>query len=474
MIDSVRWKLTLWYLAVLALVLVAFSVVIYALLRQTLYERLEAGLRVEIRAMAAAVDRELALGATEQEAIKRAQEERTTQRQATAVYDINGRVIFERPTRSGKHARLPQLSLIPADDSYFYTITEEEDGGRDGRRIAVRRIQNGTRGTTYIYAASQPLDRVVEELSSLRKNLLLAIPLALALAGGGGWFLARRSLAPVVVMSERARRIGAANLDERLPIANPRDELGQLATAFNELLERLDDSFEQQRRFMADASHELRTPISILRTAAAVAVSRKRNDVEYIEALELVGEQARRLTRIVEDMFTLARADAGQRTLQHSDFYLEEVVAESARAAAVLGASKGVAVEMEQAEESPCRGDEGLLRQMFLNLLDNAIKHTPTGGQVRVSLDRVNSHYLISVADTGTGIPPEAQGYVFERFFRADKSRSRTETSTGGGAGLGLAIARWVAEAHDGSLELKDTSATGSTFMATLPARPCQ
>lgn len=471
MFDSVRVKLTLWYLAVLALVLIAFSAVIYALLRQSLYERLDAGLRVEIRAMAAAMERELASGAAELDAVTRAQEERTTQRQATAIFDVNGRQLAERPTRSGKRARLPELSLIPVDDTYFYTITEEEDGGRDGRRIAVRRVKNESTSNTYIYAASQPLDRVVEELSSLRQNLLLGIPLALALAGVGGWFLARRTLGPVVEMSEHARRIGAANLGERLPIANPRDELGKLATTFNELLERLDASFEQQRRFMADASHELRTPLSVLRTTAAVTLERSRKDYEYREALGLVGEQARRLTRIVEDMFTLARADAGQPSLQRSDFYLEEVVAESARAASVLGARKGVAVEMEEAQESPCRGDEGLLRQMFLNLLDNAIKHTPPGGNVRVSLQRNNSHYTVAVADTGSGIPPEAQAHVFERFFRADKSRSRSESVTGSGAGLGLAIARWVAEAHGGTLELQLTGNTGSTFIATLPAR---
>jgi heavy metal sensor kinase len=473
MIDSVRVKLTLWYLVVLALVLIAFSAVIYALLRQSLYERLDAGLRVEIRAMSAALDRELAAGATEQEAFTRVLEERTIQRQATAIYDIDGRALAERPTRSGKHARLPALQVVPADNTYFYTITEEEDGGRDGRRIGVRRVRSETNGTTYIYAVSQPLDRVVEELSSLQKNLLLAIPLALALAGGGGWFLARRGLGPVVSMSEQARRIGAANLGERLPIANPRDELGQLATTFNQLLERLDGSFEQQRRFMADASHELRTPLSVLRTTAAVALERERTGQEYRDALGLVGEQARRLTRIVEEMFTLARADAGQPSLQPSDFYLEEVVAESARAAAVLGARKGVVVEMEEAQESPCRGDEGLLRQMFLNLLDNAIKHTPPGGNVRVSLNRNNSHYTVAVADTGSGIPPDAQAHVFERFFRADKSRSQSESAAGSGAGLGLAIARWVAEAHGGTLELQLTSNTGSTFVATLPTRNC-
>lgn len=470
MFDSVRVKLTLWHLGVLALTLIAFSAIVYALLRQSLYERLDAGLRAELRGMAATLERETAAGSSLRDAATRAQEERTIQRQATAVYDEEGRVIAERPTRSGKRARLPSLELIPEDDTYFYTITEEEDGGRDGRRVAVRRIEIEPSGARYLFAASQPLDRVVEELAEMRQTLLLAIPLALGLAGVGGWFLARRSLAPVVSMSEHARRIGAENLGERLPIANPRDELGRLASTFNELLARLDASFEQQRRFMADASHELRTPLSVIRTATAVALEREsRTEGEYREAIDLVGDQARRLTRIVEDMFMLARADAGQRLLQRSDFYLEEVVSESARAAAVLGARKGVAVEMREAQEAPCSGDEGLLRQMFLNLLDNAVKHTPPGGSVSVLLERNNSHYSVAVADTGAGIPSDAQPHVFDRFFRADKARSRNESAAGGGAGLGLSIARWVAEAHGGSLELRHSDSSGSTFVATLP-----
>jgi two-component system, OmpR family, sensor kinase len=470
MFDSVRVRLTLWYVGVLALVLVAFSIGVYGLLAQSLHERLDANLRNEVRALAPALEREINEGETETEAAASAQEERLLPRQATAIYDNNGQLIAEKPTRSGKHARLPVLNLIPADDTYFYTILEEEEGGRDGRRIAVKRIHINSTGKSYIFAVSQPLDRIAEELVSMRRVLFIAVPLALVLAGIGGWFLTRRTLAPVVVMSERARRITAENLEERLPIANPRDELGQLAASFNELLTRLEASFDQQLRFMADASHELRTPLSVMRTATDVTLRRDhREEAEYREAFKIVSEQAHRLTRIVDDMFTLARADAGSRTLEASDFYLDELTAETARAASVLAGSKGVKLEFTPALDMPCHGDEGLLRQMIMNLVGNAIKHTPSGGVIRISLERGDGQYEITVSDTGTGIPSEAQPHVFERFYRGDKARSRSD---GAGAGLGLSIARWVAEAHSGKLELRHSDGSGSTFVASLPAPP--
>jgi heavy metal sensor kinase len=469
MFDSVRVRLTLWYLGLLALVLIVFSAGVYALLRQSLYERLDSAVRNEARALAAAHDRLILEGKTDQEAAVTAQDERFFPRQATAIFDSEGKVVAEKPTRSGKHARLPALNLLQGDDTFFYTALEEEDGGRDGRRIAVKRITNADTGKTFIFAVSQPLDRVVEELATVRRALFIAIPLALALAGAGGWFLARRSLAPVVAMSEHARWISAENLQERLPLVNPRDELGRLAAIFNELLTRLETSFSQQRRFMADASHELRTPLYVIRTATDVTLGREhREEHEYRDALKIASEQTHRLTRIVEDMFTLARADSGSRTLDETDFYLDELITEAARAAEVLAASKGIRLDRGACAEMLCHGDEGLLRQMLMNLLGNAIKHTPEGGEVRIGVERENGQYLITVADTGTGIPIEAQPHVFERFFRADKARSRS--NDGGGAGLGLAIARWIAEAHKGRLELKHSDMTGSVFIASLPA----
>ncbi|HEV2762540.1 MAG TPA: ATP-binding protein, partial [Pyrinomonadaceae bacterium] len=192
-----------------------------------------------------------------------------------------------------------------------------------------------------------------------------------------------------------------------------------------------------------------------------------RGEEEYREAVRMLDEQTRRLSRIVDDMFVLARADTGRYPLRREALYLNDLVEEVARAGGVLGASKGVRVEVSDAPESPFHGDEDLLRRMLLNLVDNAVRHTPAGGLVRLGLKRERGRYQLNVSDTGPGIPPEARPHVFERFYRADKSRSRSED---GGAGLGLSIARWIAQAHGGTLELAGADGGGTTFVATLPS----
>jgi signal transduction histidine kinase len=230
----------------------------------------------------------------------------------------------------------------------------------------------------------------------------------------------------------------------------------------------------RQRQFMADASHELRTPLFAVQAAADVTLQRgHREEGEYRDALGLVADQARRLTRIVEEMFTLARADAGHLPLRRAPLYLDEVLADVGRAARVLAEPRRVTVELPAGPESPLVGDEDLLRRMVLNLVDNAIKHSPPGGVVRVGLDRAGDAYRVTVSDQGPGIPAEARERVFERFFRLDAARARDDAGSGGsGAGLGLAIARWVAEAHGGRLELVRSDAAGTLFAATLPAGP--
>jgi two-component system OmpR family sensor kinase len=253
-------------------------------------------------------------------------------------------------------------------------------------------------------------------------------------------------------------------------VVNERSELGRLALTFNELLARLDVSFEQQRRFMADASHELRTPVAIVRGESEVALSQEsRSPEEYRESLAILHEEGRRLTRIVEDLFTLARADAGQYGLDPASFYLDETAAECVRAVRSLAARRGVALRHEDGGgEMPMRGDEGLVRRMLLNLLDNAIKYTPAGGEVRVELAREGEAYAIRITDTGVGVPEEARPHIFERFYRADKARSRNG-GAGGGAGLGLSIASWIAEAHGGRVTLERSGRGGSTFLVSLP-----
>ena len=271
--------------------------------------------------------------------------------------------------------------------------------------------------------------------------------------------------------------MSAEDLSGRLPVANPRDELGRLAETFNDLLSRLEASITvqrqlmgTQRQFMADASHELRTPVATTRTAANVALQQPhRDELEYRDTLAIIEQQAARLSRIVDDLFTLARADAGTYPLRQMAMYLDEVVEDVVRAARVLASTRDVSIDAAAVPSATFTGDEELIRRLMVNLLDNAIRYTPAGSTVRVDLAQAPGGYALSISDRGPGIPLEVQPHIFERFYRADAARTRRE-GPGGGAGLGLAMARWVAEVHGGHLTLAQSSEAGTTFTAFLPA----
>jgi len=466
MINTVRGRLTLWYVSALALILVAFGAAVYVMLSRALHRRVDDALRSTLDISITSLTHDTQEGQSPASAAQSTAAELSHPQQAMMIFDGAGRLLAEHPYEGDPHVRLPDLGALPDDEVYLYTVAEASDAD-DRHRLAVRRVRIPPADTPYIILASQPLEAVEDELESLREILYFATPAVLLLAGLGGWFLARQGLAPVAAMAKRARQIGAGSLDRQLPVANPRDELGQLAASFNELLARLDAAFGEQRRFMADASHELRTPLSVMSTAAGVTLKKEhRDEGEYREALQMMAEQTRRLSRIVNDMFILARADAGHYPLQNRALYLNDLLDEVARAGSLLASAKGVNVELQNLPEAAFNGDEDLLRQMVMNLVDNAVKFTPAGGRVRLGLTRRAGEYLLSVSDTGPGIPAEARPHVFERFYRADKARSRARD---GGAGLGLAIARWIARAHDGDLELADSDGVGATFVVRLP-----
>jgi heavy metal sensor kinase len=299
---------------------------------------------------------------------------------------------------------------------------------------------------------------------------IIFLPLTLLFAGLGGYYLARKSLAPVAEMGRQASRMSAANLSETLKVKNEQDELGQLAHVFNEMLGRLDASFEQQRRFMADASHELRTPLSIVRGESEVALSKSDRAAEsYRESLSIVHDESKRLTRIVEDLFMLARADAGQFRGRFEQVYVDEVVADAVRSISVLAGKRAISIEVESDAEMPMKADESLLCRLFANLLDNAVKYGRSGGRILVRESVTDDEYILTVTDDGIGIPPEEQARIFERFYRVDHARSRGEETETSGAGLGLAIAKWIAEMHHGKVGLVSSDQGGSVFSVRLP-----
>lgn len=478
MFDSVRSRLTLWYSIVLVAVLLLLAVSINAIAWRTISRRADGNLVELADAFGTTFEAELPDHTgpdAPKESARVAIVEHRFRDTIFVVTDASGQTLvtsLELPASAWPGEKNEDLlssralrELQPTSQGVFADIP----GGRDGFRGYARILPAGA--ARYRLVVLQSLHPRREMMDDIRDTFLWIIPLALLLASAGGYFLARKSLSPVAAMAEKAGTMGAANLRERLDVANPRDELGRLALSFNQLLDRLEDSFERQRRFVADASHELRTPVSILRGEAEVTLSRPdRSPEEYREALATLRDESQHLTRIIEDLFTLTRADAGQYPLNLRDIYLDELAIDALHRARSLALAKHITLTSAIAPELLLHADEVLLGRMILNLLDNAIKYTPEGGTVSLECVKQGDEYRLSISDTGPGISPELQDRIFERFFRADKARSRADGGTGG-AGLGLSIARWIAEAHHGRLELTRSGPGGTAFTAWLPAR---
>jgi heavy metal sensor kinase len=454
MFHSVRARLTLWYTAILALVLIIFSAVSYVLLARAIRAENDAALADTAHEFAAAFDpadrsrgRDVLL------------DFRYSDRQIL-VLSPKGEVVAG-SNKIGPEERARIQSFIRAGGTGLDTIPGGEEG--DGIRIIATPIN--VVGTRYTVVVARDLSEQADRLESAAHAVFFGIPLALIVAAAGGYLLARKSFAPVTTMSLKARQIGAETLDERIEIGNERDELGFLAATLNGLLERLQLAFESQRRFMADASHELRTPIAIIQGEADVALARDRDAADYRESIEVMQRAARKLTRIVQNLFLLARGDAGRYPISMSRFYVGEVVADCIRGMRSVAQARGVALSCSAPEDIVIVADEELIHRLVLNLVENAVKFTQSGGTVHVDVRDGDGNCTIRVADTGSGIAPADQSRIFERFFRGDRARPQDA----GGAGLGLPIARWITEVHGGELRLEHSDASGTVFVAVLP-----
>jgi heavy metal sensor kinase len=451
----IRWRLTCWYLGVLATVLVAFSAGVLWL--QGRFGRLQ-------------FDSELASVTTTSASVLRSRlaESHDLTRAAAAtraaidipnrtvaILDDAGRPIAAR-WRGFDRRQLPRLG-----DSTLMTATLVRENA--SWRVRLQREESSAGAFIILVAGSEaPLTR---EQHLLERTLLVGTPAALLFSALVCWWAASRALRPVTLMSEAADRVTLQSLDIRLSTSPTADEVGRLGRAFNRLLDRVAAAVATQRQFMADASHELRTPISAARTAADVMLAQPhRDEDEYRDALSVIVAQTTRLGRMVDDMLVLARADVGGYRLRVTGCRLDEILEDAARTSRVLASIRKVTLDVVVEAEVRMPGDEALLRQMTLNLLDNAVKHTPAGGRVRLCLRTRNGTAEIAVSDTGWGIPVEDRERVFERFVRLDTARD-----TSGGAGLGLPIARWIAESHRGTLALLASGPSGSTFVVRLP-----
>ena len=446
---SIRGRLTFWYTAILSLVLAAFAVAFYALHARG---RLR-GIDDELARASAVVERSMAEdlrdGVDLATAAHDALEDSAAPDRWVAVFDASGRLLAGRWP-------VPPTGAEASPG----TLTMDTSSGRF--RALRARHQHGE--AVALVAVAEPLERLDAELTGLRHSLGASFLLSLLLAAAGGSWIARAALRPLKAMAGQARLITERTPGERLQAGNPSDELGVLAASFNDLLGRLQAALAQQRQFMADASHELRTPVSVARTAIEVTLGAPaRPEQEYRDALGIVGGQMRRLTRIVEDLFTLARADAAGLRMDPRLLYVDDVVGDCLEAMRVLAEAKGVRLTAGGACDCEIRGDERWLRHMLVNLIDNAIRHTPVGGSVVVDVQRIGVAVEIAVRDGGIGIPEADRERVFERFVQLDSSRH------GEGSGLGLPIARTIAEAHGGTLALAESDGSGSIFVVRLP-----
>ena len=301
-------------------------------------------------------------------------------------------------------------------------------------------------------------------------ELLLAsafvLPLVLSLAGFAGYGLVRRALGPIEQMARRAQEITPQRLHERLPNDDTNDELGQLARVFNETLARLEQAFEQLRRFTSDASHELRTPLAAIRSVGEVGLQKDGTRAEYRDIIGSMLEEVNRLTSLVDNLLTISRADAGSLQLELVPTPVMHLVREAAALFEVLAEEKALVLVLSGDESATVQGDRLFLRQAFMNVLHNAVKYSPVGGTIAVRVQRSTNEVTVEIEDNGPGVPSEDRQKIFDRFYRVDKARWRES----GGAGLGLAITKWVVEAHRGEISLESGSEKGCLFRVKLPA----
>lgn len=421
-LRRLRWRLTAWYLATFSIILLLLGSGLITAIRRQFLTELDGSLQKaaqELERAAAVRERERHLSGQVVDAVD---ELRIPDRR---LYLFAGDGTLIRPDTGAAWIR--EAATIAGRDGRLDLDHEEERAGDEGRALRLHAERFTLPGQPPMVAVAiadriELEDRYADLIATFGGAALAAVVLVTA----AGFFLVGQSLLPV----------------ER--------------------------SMEQMRRFMADAAHELRTPLSVLRSRAEVALQQPREPTAYVAALQGIDAESQRLGRIVDDLLTLAQAEAGVRPVERTRLFLDDLVLDAADAARAMGTARGVAVDVGEFEEAPVLGDPHLLRQLAMILLDNAIKFTPPGGRVTVRVGREDGRAVLRIGDTGPGIPPEQLAHVFERFYRGDPSRTRIETA-GGGAGLGLAIAKWIADAHGASLALASPAEGGTEATLRFP-----
>lgn len=462
--SSLKFRLLLWYAAMLACGFVLLGLVTYLVLQNSLVSALQESQWRRSRQISQLLSDELKAGrgSTVGEHVEARYSPalnerfvRISQRDGVTLYLSSG------PTdHSFEPATLPPPVWPSSQES---AVQVQLLGGRKMLVASHRLTMPG--GKDYLIETGAPMDAVQADLRKWLWFLAALLPLVLIIALGGGYVLVRRALLPVERIAGSAEHISSHNLSERLPVPHTGDELERLSVALNHMIERLDSAFQHSRQFVADASHELRTPLTVLRGELESLAEVPQLNAAGRERLGSALEELDRLTRIVEGLFAISRLDAGEATTEWLPLDLTQLASSTAEQMSLLAEDKDIHVTCAGPMGVWVAGDRARLKQVVVNLLDNAIKYTPEGGTVSMSVGAHDSKAVLEVADTGLGIPPDALPRVFERFFRVDKARAREQ----GGAGLGLAIVKSICTAHHGRVEVSSSPGRGSRFRVELP-----
>lgn len=451
---SIRVRLTGWYAVALSLMLVVYAAATFVAVRQEFQESLDDQLHDDFESaeggLAPTPDGRIAWAG------ERHHDPDNDEDRGSDVWSPNGDQIG----RSGASGALPPVALATAGAQTRYDSIVA--AGRRWRTLTGTTLVGGR---SVVLRVTRSEERLREQLSEVLKVLVLGLPLVIALAGIGGYVLARRALSPIDHLAVEARRVTAERLHERVSVSNQHDEIGRLAAVINDTFARLESSFDKLRRFTADASHELRTPLAVIRGIGEAGLVETRTPAEYKEAIGSMLEEIDRLTTLVDTLLRLSHGDAGSVHVSREPLDLGQLVREVAGSLSVLAEERRQPISIQADGSVQVHADRLVLREAITNVLDNAIKYSPVGASIAVAIRAQGNAAAVEVADQGPGIAPELRDRIFDRFFRVDTARSRDA----GGTGLGLAIAKWAVEINGGSIRVDAGATGGSVFRISLP-----
>jgi two-component system, OmpR family, sensor kinase len=461
-----RVRLTLWYGSALALVLIIFSVVLYVITARNLRDDVDQSLEETATAAVRSLEERGFLPLIDEEELLSQFPELARIDKFFQIFSPSGTITIRSPNIRQHEVPLSRTALEAALNSQTVLESAKYPHEPPLRLISVPIIHQGN--LLYIVQVGTSMEAIEDTLRRFLILLIVAMPIALAVSLAGGWFLAGRALRPVDAITLAAQRIAAGDLSQRLTMPAAPDEIGRLAGTFNNMIGRLDASFRQIRQFTSDASHELRTPLTVMKGETELVLRRPRPLEDYQSVLESNLEEIDRMTRIVEELLFLSRADMGEVKMESKPVALEALVEDIHRQATLLGQDRSIEVVLGIVMPALVQGDELRLRELLLNLVENAVKYSHPGGKIEIGLVTDGQQAIVSVSDQGIGIAPEDHRKIFDRFFRTDEARAHTKKGTG----LGLAICAWIAESHKGRISVKSNVGQGSTFTVTLPLAP--